>query len=126
MQTDTQTWATDTKIWVTFSIPGVHRYPEAPEDVAYLRNLHRHLFKFKITLQVFHDDRDIEFHQLLNWCRAQYQGDLSVDYKSCEMLARDLATRLTTYSSVPRMIEVEVSEDGECGAVVILNPSTVC
>lgn len=112
----------DTKIWITFAIPGIHCYPDAPEDVAYLRSPHRHLFKFKVTLSVFHDDREVEFHQLLNWCRAQYQGDLTVDYKSCEMIARELAYKLTCYSATPRYIEVEVSEDGECGAVVVMNP----
>lgn len=110
--------ANDTKIWVTFAIPGIHCYPQAPDDVDYLRHPHRHLFKFKITAQVFHDDRDIEFHQLMNWCKAQYTGDLSVDYKSCEMIARELLTRLMDYSGPPRFWEVEVSEDGECGAIV--------
>jgi hypothetical protein len=114
---------TDTKIWITFAIPGIHCYPNAPEDVAYLRNPHRHLFKFKVTMEVFHDDREIEFHQLLNWCRAQYKSDLSVDYKSCEMLARDLAHRLlSSYLRTPRWFEVEVSEDGECGAVATFEP----
>lgn len=114
---------TDTKIWITFAIPGIHCYPDAPADVAYLRNPHRHLFKFKVTVEVFHDDREIEFHQLLNWCRAQYTGDLSVDYRSCEMIARELLHHLKSYTTKSRYIEVEVSEDGECGAVVVFNPS---
>ena len=24
-------------IWITFSLPGMHRYPDAPDEVAYLR-----------------------------------------------------------------------------------------
>lgn len=112
----------NTKVWVTFEIPGIHCYPAAPDDVAYLRSPHRHLFKFRVTAQVFHDDREIEFHQLLNWCRAQYTGDLSVDYKSCEMIAHELLSRLASHIKIPRMIEVEVSEDGECGAVVTQTP----
>jgi hypothetical protein len=112
----------DTKIWITFAIPGIHCYPQAPEDVAYLRSPHRHLFKFKVTVEVFHDDREIEFHQLLNWCRSQYAANLSVDYKSCEMMARELLHRLRQYSTTSRFIEVEVSEDGECGAIVSFDP----
>ena len=55
------------KIWVTFSKTGMHRYPEAPEDVSYLRHPHRHKFLFKATVTVEHDDREIEFHQMQAW-----------------------------------------------------------
>jgi len=106
------------KIWVTFALPGIHCYPNAPEDVAYLKSPHRHLFKFRVSVNVYHDDREIEFHQFLNFCTSQYSaGTLELDYKSCEMLAEELMDILI--EKYPgRTLEIEVSEDGECGAVI--------
>ena len=107
------------KIWVTFQKKGIHRYPQAAtesdlEDVSYLGYPHRHLFKFKVTIEVFHDDREIEFHQFLNWLESLYEGTLELDYKSCEMIADDLAVQIKQkYSG--RYLRIEVSEDGECG-----------
>ena len=102
-------------VWVTFRKKGFHRYPDAPEDVKYLRDVHRHIFKFKVGIEVGHDNRDIEFHQLLNWLEGLYEGELDVDYKSCEMMANDLhASIVEKYGQVRCFIEV--AEDGECGA----------
>jgi hypothetical protein len=105
------------KIWVTFQRAGLHRYPAAPDDVSYLASTHRHLFKFKVTISVVHNDRDIEFHQFLNWLESLYAGTLTLDFKSCEMIAEELLGTITTRYP-DRFVEVEVSEDGECGAVL--------
>lgn len=109
-----------TVIWVTWALPGIHCYPNAPEDVEYLRHPHRHLFHFKASITVFHDDREIEFHQMKNWLTSLYsEGTLQLDYKSCEMLAQDLIDKiLAHYDCGNRNVSVEVSEDGECGAIV--------
>ncbi len=118
-----QTFHESRDIWITFALHGIHRYPDAPEEVAYLRDPHRHLFKFKVTISVFHDDREVEFHMLQNWCKGLYgSGVLSMDYKSCEMLARELLLKLFEKYGPARSYEVEVSEDGECGAVVKQRP----
>jgi hypothetical protein len=53
-------------IWVTFQRAGIHRYPDAPDDVGYLANNHRHQFKFKVSIEVFHMNRELEFHQLVS------------------------------------------------------------
>lgn len=104
-------------IWVTFSLEGFHCYPNAPEDVSYLRSPHRHLFKFRVEIEVFHEERELEFHQFLRTCKAFYADSTSLNAKSCETLAHDLGVYLADrYSS--RLITVEVSEDGECGSVV--------
>lgn len=109
-------------IWVTFQRAGFHNFPRAGydqilNDVAYLSNKHRHLFKFKVSVEVFHDDREIEFHQLLNWLESRFDGAINIDNKSCEMLADDLF--LTISSKYPdRDITIEISEDGECGVTV--------
>lgn len=113
-----------TMIWVTFQFAGMHCYPYAPEEVAYLRALHRHMFKFKVGIEVHHDDREIEFHMFMNWCKAQYEDNLTVDHKSCEMLANELMDKIhATYNCHIRHVSVEVSEDGECGAVVTTEPA---
>ena len=111
--------ARSSTIWVTFDRHGIHRYPDAPDEVSYLRHPHRHLFKFKVTIPVFHNDREVEFHMLQNWLTGLYEaGDLQLDYKSCEMIASELADKIVAKYS--RDVTVEVSEDGECGAVVTL------
>jgi hypothetical protein len=105
-------------IAVTFQKPGVHQYPAAPDDVQYLRAPHRHLFKFKVSIQVWHADREIEFHQFLNWVEGLYSGEqsLSLNNSSCEMISDSLASIIQ--SRYPdRLLQIEVWEDGECGSV---------
>lgn len=107
-------------IWVTFQRKGFHRFPEAatnPEyqDVAYLGTEHRHIFKFRISIEVLHTNREIEFHQFLNWLESLYDDkSLQLDYKSVEMLADELFD--TIERKYPgRDITIEISEDGENG-----------
>jgi hypothetical protein len=114
-------------IWVTFRKEGIHRYPAAGQDpklasgdeydVSFLQYPHRHIFHFKIYLEVFHDDRDVEFIQFKRWLENLYsQGILELDYKSCEMIADDLYKEISAkYTS--RKIWIEVSEDGENGCI---------
>ena len=49
-------------IYVTFRKRGLHRYAAAPAEVDYLAHPHRHTFWFKVSIEVRHNDRDIEFH----------------------------------------------------------------
>ena len=111
------------KIWVTFQRAGIHRFDRAAQlpgyDVSYLAKEHRHLFKFKVSIEVFHDDREIEFHQFLNYLETSIdQGTLVLDNKSCEMIADDIAWLVQQkYNARVRQFTVEVSEDGECGVV---------
>ena len=46
-------------IWVTFQKEGIHKYPDAPDEVDFLRYPHRHMFHFKVQIEVYNDDRDI-------------------------------------------------------------------
>jgi len=114
-------------IWVTFRKEGVHRYPAAltdPKlatgdeyDVSFLGHPHRHMFHFKVYLEVFHDDRDVEFIQFKRWLENLYnQGTLALDYKSCEMMADDLHGQISS-KYTDRKIWIEVSEDGENGCL---------
>ena len=109
-------------IWVTFQKEGIHKYPDAPEGVEFLRHPHRHIFHFRVDIQVFHDDRDIEFILFKRELEALYDGGrvnaatLQLDYKSCEMLADELADYIQ--EKYPgRHLKISVSEDNENGAV---------
>lgn len=116
------------KIWVTFQKEGIHKYPAAltdptlatgdEYDVSFLGYPHRHMFHFKVWIDVNHSDRDIEFIQFKRWLENLYnQGTLQLDYKSCEMMADDLYTQIAT--KYPRRnVWIEISEDGENGALV--------
>ena len=103
-------------IWVTFQKEGIHCYPNAPAGVEFLKHPHRHIFHFRVEIEVFHDDRDIEFILLKREREALYSdGTLELDYKSCEMFADELAEFiLETYSD--RELVITVSEDNENGA----------
>ena len=118
-------------IWVTFQREGIHRYPAALEDpklktgdeydVSFLGHPHRHIFHFKVYIEVFHDDRDIEFIQFKRWLNNLYgQGELQLDYRSCEMIADDLYAKIN--SRYPgRKVWIDVSEDNENGTFVKYN-----
>jgi hypothetical protein len=112
-------------IFVTFQKEGIHRYPDAPEGVEFLKSPHRHIFHFRVTVEVFHNDRDIEFILFKRELENLYtESTLQVDYKSCEMLSEDLINYISTkYPS--RTISVEVSEDGENGATLSYYPGVV-
>ncbi len=121
-------------IWVTFRKEGIHMYPIAATDpklatgdeydVSFLGTPHRHIFHFKVYIQVFHDDRDIEFIQFKRWLENLYsKGTLELNHKSCEMISHDLYK--TIKARYPgREIWIDVSEDGENGCFIKF-PSTL-
>lgn len=112
-------------IWVTFQREGIHKYPAAltdpnlatgdEYDVSFLGYPHRHIFHFKVAIEVFHDDRDIEFIQFKRWLENLYKGaTLALDFKSCEMIAEDLYAQINAkYPN--RTVWIDVSEDNENG-----------
>ena len=112
-------------IWVTFQKEGVHKYPAAltdpnlatgdEYDVSFLGYPHRHIFHFKVAIEVFHDDRDIEFIQFKRWLENLYKGAiLALDFKSCEMIAEELYSQINARHP-GRAVWIDVSEDGENG-----------
>jgi hypothetical protein len=118
------------KVWVTFRKEGIHKYPAAATDpslatgdeydVSFLASPHRHIFHFRVWIDVFHNDRDVEFIQFKRWLEKLYssnQGVLSLDYKSCEMIADDLYLQIAT-KYPDRAVWIEVAEDGENGALI--------
>ena len=118
-------------IWVTFQREGIHKYPGADTDpslatgdeydVSFLGYPHRHIFHFNVAIQVFHNDRDIEFIQFKRWLENSFRdGVMQLDHKSCEMISDELYVYIA--SRYPnRDIEITVSEDGENGATIYYN-----
>lgn len=121
------------QIWVTFQKEGIHLYPAAindpalatggADDVSFLGYAHRHIFHFRVAIDVFHDDRDIEFIQLKRWLESLYSdGTIELNHKSCEMIAEELAQQIhTKYPN--RSITITVAEDNENGATLTFNPT---
>lgn len=116
------------KIWITFRKEGIHKYPAAATDpllatgdeydVSFLGVPHRHIFHFRVWIDVFHNDRDIEFIQFKRWLENLYRdGTLQLDFKSCEMMSDDLYDKIATRYP-DRAVWIEVAEDGENGAMI--------
>lgn len=118
-----------TTVWITFQVEGFHCYPNAPEQVAYLRDRHRHIFHYRVEMEVGHNEREVEFHMLKTYCQNLFKDQvLEAEGKSCETLATELLAMLKgLYASIRatdntfikmRWMKIDVSEDGECGSSV--------
>jgi len=121
------------KIWVTFRKEGIHKYPAAATDpnlatgdeydVSFLANPHRHIFHFRVWIDVFHNDRCVEFIQFKRWLENLYSSSnnnnsvLELDFKSCEMIADDLYVQIAARYP-DRAVWIEVAEDGENGCLI--------
>ena len=121
------------QIWVTWQKEGIHKYPTAltdpalatgdEYDVSFLGYPHRHIFHFRISIDVYHNDRDIEFIQFKRWLEQLYSGNqatLQLNHKSCEMIADDLYVQIANrYPG--RNVTISVSEDNENGCTITYN-----
>lgn len=114
----------ETQVYCTVHIEGIHRWKDCPlEEVAYLRDPHRHMFHIKAFVPVLHDDRDVEFimlkHKITEYLITRYWSDeykcLFFDSMSCEMIARELIDAFD-------LTVCEVSEDGENGSATMRYP----
>jgi len=115
-------------IWATFQKEGIHRYPEAltnpalatgdEYDVSFLGHPHRHIFHFRVSIEITHNNRDIEFIQFKRWLERLYsEGVLVLDYKSCEMMSDDLYVHIAArYPG--RAVIIQIAEDGENGCEI--------
>jgi hypothetical protein len=126
-----------TFIYTTLQKEGYHSFPEAATletfatgendlyDVSHLAHKHMHYFIIKISVQVSHANRNIEFIQLRRWLE-QYFGVGPFDFgnRSCEMIAEDLGLELS--ESYPNSeLRIEVAEDNINGAVVEITPEAI-
>lgn len=119
-----------TFITVKTQFEGIHCYPNAPAEVAFLRQPHRHIFHVEAEIEVFHDDRELEFIMVkhrINQFFGLYQELKSM---SCEMIAEKLQDHLKQLYPVPdklkndcgphsRIINIRISEDGENGVYLM-------
>lgn len=95
---------------------GFHCWPQAPDEVAFLRTLHRHMFHVELHVEVHHDDRDVEFILLKRRVDAIISGTQKAQDTStwsCEQWCRLLM-------DATGAVKVAVSEDGENGSVLEL------
>ena len=108
------------EVFCTLQIEGIHNWPDCPfDEVAYLRDPHRHVFHIKAYKAVNHDDRDTEFimmkHEIQLYFRHNYYKThlkcCLFGAMSCEMIARELIDAFG-------LTRCEVSEDNENGAIL--------
>ena len=122
------------EVYCTLTIEGTHCWSACPfDEVAYLRDPHRHVFHIKAYSIVSHSDRDVEFimlkHKIHNHIVNKYGINPCMSYAksgqeirwdghfcefgamSCEMLAEELVIQFD-------LSRCEVSEDNENGAIV--------
>lgn len=109
-------------IYCTLQVEGTHFWAECPfGEVAYLKDPHRHVFHIKAFKFVDHADRDIEFIMLKHRIK-EHLGSHYYNYflklhefggMSCEMIGEELINEFG-------LCQVEVSEDGENGAVLVV------
>ena len=110
-----------TEVYCTLQVEGTHNWPGCPfDEVAYLRDPHRHVFHIKAYMPVTHSDRDTEFivlkHQILNYFNRVYYSQAQCLHvfgaMSCEMIAEELADQFN-------LSKCEVSEDNENGCIYV-------
>lgn len=110
------------KIFVTTQFEGMHRWKDAPEEVSFLREYHRHMFHVRFEVEVTKEDRDIEFillkRELDGLVKTLFVG-VKLD-NSCETIAKRICDFMTREYGpcAGRAARCEVSEDGENGAIV--------
>ena len=107
-------------VWVTFQKEGFHCYPAAGtderlKDVSFLQYKHRHIFHFRVDIEVFHNERDIEIILFKRFCEDMLGNKIELNNKSCETLATEMAEQIgAKYPN--RKLKISVSEDNENGA----------
>jgi hypothetical protein len=115
-----------------FDVEGYHNWPDAPHEVQFLRNPHRHTFRIRAGIEVSHNDREVEIFIEQNKVREalfhkyEKRGRNSLDFgnHSCEDIAEFILSRMVrgfTWGFVSPMEQykwVEVLEDGRGGARV--------
>ena len=90
-----------TNVVVKLQVEGLHNWPDAKNvfpEVAFLSDLHRHMFHITCKKRVNHDDRDVEFimfkRDVEDYLHQLYWENESrcmvFDSMSCEMIARTL------------------------------------
>ncbi len=111
------------KITVKTSVPGIHRWKDAPEQVDFLRSHHRHVFNIFLTLNVEHADRELEFFMIksvidtyINDKWSNYKNNFNLKFfgdDSCESIATSIKVFIEAEYGTGRKVSVKVQEDDE-------------
>lgn len=99
---------------------GFHQWVNAPDEVKFLRDLHRHKFYVEVSLEVKENDREKEFfieqEKLFTYVNNLKNHLNSNPGMSCEHMAEFILTFYINESG-----SVQVSEDGESSAKIYFN-----
>ena len=125
-----------TKVFCRFTSEKLHHYPDAinarttgletqntkdlgiVESVEFLKYPHRHLFYFRVDVDVENDNREIEFILMKRQLSAVVESwSYDLGAMSCEMIAHKLFQEMETLGYTG-WVSIEVSEDNENGAII--------
>lgn len=110
-------------LWIRTQFVGFHKWMNAPDEVAYLRDRHRHVFGVRVGVDVdAGGDRVLEFHMIKASVERIIRERVTClhDVGSCEMICKEITSGLIDeYGN--RTYVVEVDEDGECGSIFVSN-----
>lgn len=109
-----------TSIVVRTRFEGIHRWQSAPDEVAFLRDFHRHEFHVELEMEVHHEDRELEFI-LVKRALDRFideSGLKDPSPRSCETIAKRIISWAKQTYGLGRNISCGVFEDGENGARV--------
>lgn len=105
-------------IVLDFEVEGYHFYPNAPKQVSFLENNHRHLFQIRVGYKVnfLNREKEIFIQQdfLKDYLLETYGSPCQFKNMSCEMIASELLEFIIEDGG----IWVEVFEDGKGGAKI--------
>lgn len=82
-----------------------------------MKEKHRHLFICDVEIDVRHNDREVEFHSFMDYCKLHLGDGVNYGHWSCENIAEFLIKNIEERYP-DRNPSVKISEDGECWAVV--------
>lgn len=109
-----------TSVIVKFDMDGFHYYPNAPQEVRFLQNPHRHTFAITAAFRVTDLNREIEIFIMRNkmqqFLSGQYGNPCHFGSMSCEMIAAVLVDKFMDYG----LDYVEVWEEATGGARIEL------
>lgn len=111
-------------IEVRVDVDGYHFWPQPTAHRRYLGERHRHRFQVTVALAVLHNEREVEFHDLMDRTREVLRTIATVDGagvhdfgpSSCEHIAEAIAVGFA--AEYERPVRVTVSEDGDASSSV--------
>lgn len=99
---------------------GIHKYPDAPKEVVFLRHDHRHIFHITVWIEQFHNERDVEFILFKRFIENIIKNSQFPNNASCETMSDFLAKKIIK-KYINRKLKIEITEDGENGALIEYN-----